>query len=161
MLAPITFIFILLDFLRHRVNKINSYYLYFFNIITRKKEKSYNVLTGASYYLLGCLIVITFFSNIYICISSLLIMTISDSFAAIIGIKYGKTKLYKKKSLEGSTAFFITAVVIIILFLPSLPVISIFIISFSATLAELLVPHKINDNLIVPLVASFLSNMLV
>jgi len=150
-----------MDFLRHRFKKINSYYLFFFNIVTRKNEKYYNELTGASYYLLGCLIVITFFSNIYICISSLLIMTISDSFAAIIGLKYGKTKLYNKKSLEGCTAFFITTVVIIISFFPSLSIISIYIIAFSTTLVELLVPHKINDNLVVPLVASFLFNILV
>tara|TARA_B110000116_G_C16568725_1_gene460886 strand:- start:179 stop:445 length:267 start_codon:yes stop_codon:yes gene_type:complete len=87
-------------------------------------------------------------------------MTISDSFAAIIGLRYGKTKLYKKKSLEGSTAFFITSVAIIIFFLPSLKIISIFIIAFSATLAELFASHRINDNLIVPLVASILSSIL-
>lgn len=87
-------------------------------------------------------------------------MTISDSFAAIIGLKYGKTKIYKKKSLEGSTAFFITSIAIITIFLPSLKIISIFIIAFAATLAELFASHRINDNLIVPLVASFLSSTL-
>ena len=87
-------------------------------------------------------------------------MTISDSFAAIVGLKYGKTKIYKNKSLEGSTAFFITSVVIIIFFLPSLKIISIFIIAFGATLAELFASHRINDNLVVPLVASILSSVL-
>ena len=53
---------------------------------TRNIEKKTNTLTGASYYLIGCLIVVYFFDNKAIIMASLLTMSISDSFAAIIGI---------------------------------------------------------------------------
>ena len=81
-------------------------YLTFFSIVTRDIEKRQNNVTGASYYLLGCLIVVYFFEDINLIMASLLVMSISDSVAALIGVKYGKTKIYGNKSLEGSFSFF-------------------------------------------------------
>ena len=77
-----------MDFARHHINQIKKIYLFFFDRVTRENEKKNNVFTGATYYLLGCLFVILFFgkNNHSIIIASLLIMSISDSFAAIIGI---------------------------------------------------------------------------
>ena len=106
LLIPVTFIFISLDFLRHKISYLNEIYLYFFSKVTRNIEKDNNTLTGASYYLLGCSIVFVLFDNTNLIMASLLVMTISDSFAAIIGIKYGRTKIYHNSSLEGSFAFF-------------------------------------------------------
>ena len=52
--------------------------------------------------MIGSLVVLTFESRI--CIPALLIMSFSDSAAAIIGKKYGKTKIFNK-TLEGSLLF--------------------------------------------------------
>ena len=46
-------------------------------------------------------------------------MSFSDSAAAIIGKKYGKTKIFNK-TLEGSFAFLITSFIIVIFFIPDI-----------------------------------------
>lgn len=40
-----------------------------------------------------------------------------DAFAALIGTKFGKHKIYKKKSLEGTLAMFITALITLLIIL--------------------------------------------
>ena len=93
--------------------------------------------------------------------ASLLIMTISDSFAAIIGIKYGKTKLYQNKSLEGSFSFFITAFIILVLFIPNLYLFYLILISLAVTIVELFSFHKINDNLVIPISSAILIQLFI
>ena len=51
-------------------------------------------------------------------IIALLVMSLSDSSAALIGIKFGKTRLFNK-TLEGSLSFLITTYVIISLLSPA------------------------------------------
>ena len=118
-LAPITIIFIFLDIARHHIKFLGKLYLTFFSIVTRDIEKRQNNVTGASYYLFGCLIVVYFFEDIKLIMASLLIMSISDSVAALIGVKYGKTKIYGNKSLEGSFSFFLSTLIILYIFIPS------------------------------------------
>ena len=95
---------------------------------------------------------------------SVLIMSISDSFAGIIGTRYGKkyfTLVREKKSVSGSTAMFISTFLIIFIALTLLYNMNLFIInlilafmiSATITLSELL-SSKGNDNVIVPIVAA-------
>tara|TARA_B100002051_G_scaffold162282_1_gene153253 strand:- start:3195 stop:3824 length:630 start_codon:yes stop_codon:yes gene_type:complete len=161
LLIPTTFIFISLDFLRHQISSLNKIYLYFFSKITRNIEKDNNTLTGASYYLLGCSIVFLLFDNNNLIVASLLIMTISDSFAAIVGIKYGRTKIYNNSSLEGSFAFFISTLIILNIFIPTLNVINIIIIAVLVTTVELVSSHNINDNLTIPISSAILISLFI
>ena len=78
-------------------------------------------------------------------------MSISDSFAAVIGVLFGKTKLFSK-SLEGSLAYFCSAFVI--LSFSRLGLIEIFLVSLVSTFAELFSTYKYNDNVIIPLTTS-------
>ena len=160
-LTPITIIFIILDFSRHHITFLGKIYSTFFNIVTREIEQKRNNVTGASYYLLGCLIVVYFFHDINIIISSLLIMSISDSFAALVGVKYGKTKIYGKKSLEGSFSFFISTIIILYMFMNNLSTIEYIYISLLITLVELFSFHRINDNLTIPVFAALVLNYIV
>lgn len=160
-LTPITIIFIILDFSRHHITFLGKIYSTFFNIVTREIEQKRNNVTGASYYLLGCLIVVYFFNDINIIISSLLIMSISDSFAALVGVKYGKTKIYGKKSLEGSFSFFISTIIILYMFMNNLSTIEYIYISLLITLVELFSFHRINDNLTIPVFAALVLNYIV
>ena len=155
-LAPITIIFIFLDFTRHHINFISKTYLFFFDRVTRNIEKKKNHVTGATYYLLGCLITVYFFDNISIIMASLLIMSISDSCAALIGLKYGKTKIYNNKTLEGSFAFLISTIIILSLFVPDLSLFELSFIAISVTFVELISFYKMNDNLTIPISASIL-----
>ena len=160
-LTPLTIIFIILDFSRHHITFLGKIYSTFFNIVTREIEQKRNNVTGASYYLLGCLIVVYFFHDINIIISSLLIMSISDSFAALVGVKYGKTKIYGKKSLEGSFSFFISTIIILYMFMNNLSTIEYIYISLLITLVELFSFHRINDNLTIPVFAALVLNYIV
>ena len=160
-LTPITIIFIILDFARHHISYLGKIYSTFFNIVTREIEQKRNNVTGASYYLLGCLIVVYFFQDINIIISSLLIMSISDSFAALIGVKYGKTKIYGKKSLEGSFSFFVSTIIILYMFINNLSPFEYIYISLLITLVELFSFHRINDNLTIPVFAALALNYIV
>lgn len=88
-------------------------------------------------------------------------MTISDSFAAIIGIKYGRTKLYQNKSLEGSFSFFITAFIILVLFVPNLDLFYLVLIALTTTIIELFSFHKLNDNILIPISSAILIQLFI
>ena len=160
-LIPVSIIFISIDYLRHHLEIIKRIYTFFFDRFTRNIEKNKNTFTGATYYLLGCLIVIYFFEERSIILSSLLIMSISDSFAAIIGIKYGKTKIYNGKSLEGSFAFFVTSFLILNIFILDLAIIKCISIALIVTIVELFSFHRINDNITIPIFAALSIKLLI
>ena len=155
-LLPITVIFIFLDFTRHHISFIGKTYLFLFGRVTRNIEKQKNNVTGATYYLLGCLLTVYFFEDISIIISSLLIMSISDSFAALIGKKYGHTKIYNGKTLEGSFSFLVSTIIILSIFSVNLSLHALVLISIIVTLVELFSFYRLNDNLTIPLSSAIL-----
>lgn len=89
-------------------------------------------------------------------------LAISDPLSAIIGIRFGKTKIVPHKTLEGSTAFFISMFIISFLVLLSfldLSTFYVFLISIFisfATSAFEMIPFKIDDNITIPLFVSFI-----
>ena len=102
-LIPVTFFCILLDLLRIKNQKVRDFYNIFFKSITREQESAH--LTGASYVFMASTITIILFPET-IAIAALMIMSISDTFAAIIGRTYGSI-IIRGKSLEGSISFLI------------------------------------------------------
>ena len=93
--------------------------------------------------------------------ASLLVMSISDSFAAIIGIKYGKTKIYRDKSLEGSFAFLGATLIILSFFVPGLSIFKLALISIVLTFVELFSFHLFNDNLTIPISSAIMIQCLI
>ena len=136
----------LLDYGRHYIAILNRIFVYFFDLFTRTIE--YRILTGASWVAIGTALTTLIF-NEQAAIIGLLVLSISDSFAALIGIKFGKTKLFNK-SLEGSAIFFLSASFIIFLLSPALFIINLCAI-FSATCVELFSTPRFNDNLFIPI----------
>ena len=134
------------DFLRIKFDLVSKYYDRFFKIFTREIEKK--KITGASFVFIGSLLTVLFFSK-EIAFLGLLIMSISDSCAAVFGILFGKTKLFNK-SLEGSLAFFISTFTI--LFFSELNIVENLIVSFIATCVELFSSYKYNDNVLIPVI---------
>ena len=65
------------------------------------------IISGASWVIIGAAATLFIF-NENTAIIGLLVLSIADSVAAIVGIKLGKTQLFSK-SLEGSMAFFAAA----------------------------------------------------
>lgn len=111
--------------------------------------------TGSIYVLTAALIC-SYFFNKYTAIIGLTVMLVSDSAAALVGKTYGRIKIYKNKTLEGTLAFFFSAVLVNII-LSGIHPFGIYSILAcgAATLAELFEDKiKIDDNLSVPLLTA-------
>ena len=137
----------------------------FKNILRRSESGKSGKLTGAFYMLLAALIVTTTMPRI-IAVTALSVLMISDSVAALVGKKWGKVQI-GSKSLEGSMAFLISAVIIVIFFAYFDQnsswnfVVAGIIASFLATIVELYATEfKIDDNLLIPLVFATLQSMI-
>ena len=141
----------ILDYGR-RYNKF-LYRIYSNLFITFTRPIEQGILSGASWVIIGAAVTIFIF-NENTAIIGLLVLSIADSAAAIIGIKFGKTQLYSK-SLEGSAAFFITAT-IIVFSLSSADAYVNFIAVIAATVVELFSTPRINDNLLIPMVLALI-----
>ena len=145
-----------LDYLRRKNKFIKEYYNFLFSIVTRPNESQ--KLTGGSWVFIGSSLTLILFPE-DIAIVSLFVMSLSDSTAAIIGIKYGRTYLFNK-TLEGSMAFFITTLMIIHLLI-DIHIYLTIITSLIITFVELLSIKKINDNFSIPLVTALLLHIII
>ena len=120
------------------------------------------MITGTTALLIANIIVIAFFKK-QVAIVSLVYMLFGDTASAIIGTKYGKVKI-GDKTLEGSLAFFITVMVLALIFHQWTGIrIHLLILIFgaiAATITEAL-PIEINDNLTVALAAAIVMQIFV
>jgi phytol kinase len=107
----------------------------------------------------GTLTLITHSKGIYA--AALLQMSLADGLAAIIGVRYGKHKYYvlrHTKSLEGTAAFFVTSVVILVgfsMYSHHLAPVTIGLIAAAAAAIEN-IGIRGSDNLLVPLAVAML-----
>lgn len=120
-------------------------------------KKEPGKILGTTYFLLGSFITIIFFEK-DIAISVLLFTVFGDAISAIVGVKYGKIKLFGNKTLEGSFSFFLIclAVGIGLIYLPRLRILHTlnpFLILFGSAAAAFmeLLPLRVDDNLSVPI----------
>ncbi|VVB66080.1 Undecaprenyl-diphosphatase [Candidatus Gugararchaeum adminiculabundum] len=105
--------------------------------------------SGTLWYLVGLLAIVSFAKSPAMGIGLVLIIGIGDGFSSIIGVNWGNHKLpwNPKKSLEGSAAFFVTALSSAIFISPLFAI----ALSFLGAVVESL-PLKIDDNVSVSLV---------
>jgi dolichol kinase len=158
-MLPICAFYVFCDIFRHFHEGFRQL---FDRIITvnflREHEK--NGLIGSSYFIFGALLAIILFPK-PVTIMSLYILIISDAMAAIVGTSWGRTRIFAK-SLEGSIAFFVSGIVIVLLAMQDKPLwgesamqghLGWGVLAVAgATLVELF-PTGLDDNLTVPLVA--------
>lgn len=154
-LSIMTFIALLTEGLRYYVPSFNNFFTSTFGFLLRKHEVDYKRknLTGATYVLISALICIIIFPKI-IFITAFSVLIISDIMAALIGRRYGKHK-FLAKSLEGTLAFFVSAILVIFLTpkflgLPEEYLIAVFAVAVGA-IAENISFGFADDNLSVPL----------
>ena len=144
LLIGITIVMLIFDYSRIHLKNIRKFFYQFFSIFMRDNEKKQ--ITGASFLFIGSSIVALLFDK-EVAIIGLLVLSFSDSFAAIIGLTKGRTKLFNK-TLEGSTAFFVSTMTILIIF--NFNILNVLIISLIITIVELLSSYKYNDNISIP-----------
>ena len=139
------------EVLRHRNAACGALFKRWFGFMVRSAE--WGRILGATYVLAAALLSIWLFPK-PIAIAVLLILSVSDSAASLIGLRYGRRR-FLGKSLAGSFAFFVTALVILWIALPESHGVA-FTAAIVATFAEALpVPRfsrlELNDNLTIPL----------
>lgn len=158
-----------LFFLLKRTNKALLKYLLFFPIIfglfsvykikngefklIKKiakflKEKNAREGEGALFFFFGIFFTLSFFSK-DISLISILVLTISDALATVLGVSFGRKNLFKDKTLLGTASFFLSSLLIVSFYRPLL--VSIITAGLSA-FAELFGKKILDDNLTIPLV---------
>ncbi len=145
--------FLMADYLRLKSGPIEKIFMKIFGSALRQHEKKN--LTGATYVFTGSVVAIFLFPK-EMAVPALLILSISDTLAALIGIPFGRHK-FLKKSLEGSTAFFISTAVILTMFFPGVLIINILVAGI-VTLAEAY-PMNLDDNFLIPILSGTLLSL--
>jgi dolichol kinase len=153
-LVPITVLFIAGDLGRYYSPHLQMLVNKLFGWLLRRHENDARQkrLNGASYVLIAAFLSILIFPK-FIAIISFTILIIGDSVAALIGRKFGKHR-YGQKSFEGTLAFIMSGI-LIILITPKIDYgLGEYFIGFAAVIVGGLVEAfivNIDDNLTVPL----------
>lgn len=139
------------EYLRFKLASFNDIFYRYLKHSLRHQEK-YS-FTGASYFACG-LFLTTFFFEKNITIAALSVLVISDTCASIVGLSLGKYKIYGYKTLEGSTAFLFSAILVALALNSTLnlSLISLIFAAIATSTIELFSKFlKIDDNLLIPL----------
>ncbi len=142
--------FLLIEFLRFTVPKLNKRLIGTFGYVFKETEKK-SIFTTTTFLISFLMTILLFRKDI--AITAMLFSIFGDAASAIVGI-HGKKKILDK-SIEGSLAFFVTCLAIgSVLALTKIRLDpAVFILgAFSATIIEL-VPLPVDDNFTISLVA--------
>lgn len=123
--------------------------------VIRKHER--NNVVSSIFFVASTIIVFAAF-DYPIAMTAMLLTVFGDLASALVGIRFGKHKIYRQKTLEGFWAGFLTNCLVGYLVLPGYPLI-FFSMALVASVVELLT-GKLDDNLTVPLFSAFAGQVL-
>lgn len=154
-LSGFTIFSLTIELWRYFSPKAGKIFYSLFGFLLREHEmdaKKKN-LSGATYVILSGLLCVIIFPKI-IFLTAFLILIISDTSAALIGRRYGKHQ-FLAKSLEGTLAFFVSAVIVVfvtpkILYVPAEYIFGILAAALGA-IVENISYGWADDNLTIPL----------
>ena len=144
-LVVINLAFFVIEYQRLLGTRVGKLLEWLFKPAIRTQEAT--KVTGAAFVFLGNLATIALFPK-QIAVPALLVLSISDSFAALIGIPLGKHPI-GEKSIEGSLAFFISALAVLAFF-PEIGWSAKIFGALTGTLVEAFL-KQIDDNIAIPL----------
>ena len=148
-LIPLTFCLLVVDMLRcHHSGFSSLFRKCFLGGVLREREE--NALMGSTYVLLSSTLLLLLFPKT-IAIVSLLILTLSDTCAALVGKGIGKISIFGK-TLEGSLAFLVSALLIVWIY-PNVNRFAGTLAAVGAAVIELL-PIRVDDNFTIPFTAA-------
>ncbi len=122
-------------------------------LIRAKEERR---MHGAIYFLSATIISLAVF-DFRIALTALLMTVFGDMFAAIVGQQFGKTLLFKDKTLSGCLVELIINLTVGLIVLNNIYI--IIAMAFTATIVETFV-SELDDNLFIPLFAGFVGQLL-
>ena len=153
-LIPLTVFFVANDLARLYIRPVGRFYERVFGAILRSHERNDRGrrLTGASYVLISAALCVWLFPKV-IFLTAFAILIVSDSAAALVGRRFGR-RPFLAKSLEGTTAFFVSALIVVglapkVIYSPT----EYFIGALAALLGAVVeaAPQAVDDNLAIPL----------
>lgn len=128
----------------------------FFGKFALRRHERNNVV-GAIFFVISTIIAFSVF-DYSIALLALLLSVFGDLAAAIMGIAFGKTKIFRNKSYVGSLSGLIINILIGFILIPTYP--QIFLpMALTASVVETLT-QKLDDNLTVPLFAGFVGQLI-
>ena len=153
-LVPLTLVFAVADIARMYQPSVGRLYNKYFGWLLRARERDIRDkrLNGATYVLLSACLCVLIFPKLIV-ITAFAILIVSDTVAALVGRKYGKHP-FMKKSLEGTSAFFLSALIVVAVAPKAGHVPGEYLIGVVAALIGALVESMsiaIDDNLSIPL----------
>lgn len=144
------------DFLRLRYPALNDWLVHAFKPIMRTHE--IHKIAGTTYLLIGVCVVVAIFPPSVVALT-LLFLAFADPIASVIGIKYGKDKIFGHKSIQGFMAAFAVCALLTAIYLASKNIMldRVIVISLVAgligALAELVPIGKMDDNFTLPVLS--------
>ncbi|MBI5472373.1 MAG: dolichol kinase [Ignavibacteriae bacterium] len=152
-LLPLTFVFGVSDLARVYHAPTRALYHKLFGWLLRSHERndSERRLNGATYVLLSACIFMWILPKV-VFITAFSILIVSDTLAALIGRKFGRHR-FLKKSFEGTTAFFLSGLVVVALSPKAAGIADEYLVGAIAALIGALVEAYFtfaDDNLLVP-----------
>jgi len=120
-----------------------------FNVFRAKEKDS----VASSIFFVAATIMVFSVFDFSIAFTALMLTVFGDLASALVGIKFGKTKIFHQKTLEGFLAGLVMNLLVGFLLMPDYPALYI-TMAFVASAVELLT-GKLDDNLTVPLFAAF------
>lgn len=154
LLVPATIAYAGADLLRLKWRSLNAVFQTFGGIVFRPHEEKR--LTGATCMLTAAVASILLFAR-EVAALSLLFLILGDTAAAIVGRRFGRTRVFGK-TLEGSMAC-LAACMLSLLAVPAVGYPAGAVGAITATLIEVL-PIPLDDNLSLPLVSGFAMQMI-
>jgi len=154
-LVPLTAAFALSDIARLFNPAAGRLYNQYFGFLLRDHEQHDHgkKLNGATYVLLSATICVLVFPKVIV-VTAFTILIISDTSAALFGRKFGKHR-FLRKTLEGSSAFFVTALIVVAVAPKIGNLAAEYMIGFVAALlgavVEAVSNNEIDDNLSIPI----------
>lgn len=158
LLVPAAAALLIFEIARTFSDPLNTLFVWIFRPLLRESEMRHErgklALTGSTWMLLSYSLLVLYFP-IGIAVPAMLIVTVADPAAAIVGKAVGRRKPGANgKTLEGTAAFFVAGALVAVVG-PALavPIWAIVLGAFVAAAVEAVL-DRLDDNFVVPLVAA-------
>lgn len=148
---------ITVDLLRQKNAKLNAWVLKVIGPLMRDTEAV--AIAGTTWLIVGVLAIVLFFPR-PIVLLSLLFLAFADPIASLVGILYGKDKIFGRKSLQGTLAGFAVCTFLSLAFFSSLGIMTdrLLLVSLIAgaigSLAEAIPLAGLDDNFVMPILSA-------
>lgn len=155
-LVPLLVVALIVEFLRWRIPAVESFIGKLFGQMLREHEKEgVKKISGATYVILSATLCVFLFPKV-VTIAAFAVLIVSDTASALFGRRFGRHR-FLEKSVEGSSAFVVTAILVVLAVsavyeAPWTFIVAGVVASVAAAVAEAMsYGVNIDDNLTIPL----------